>query len=94
MELEITKSQRKKIYIQLANEFFVTQDFGVCCSISDIIWHKYKKLIISQDVTEYFVEFGLFKPDDCGFFWWDDKDYLSRVNALLLCAEMCNDKTN
>lgn len=40
---------------------------------------------------ELFPEFFLFKPDrNESIGWWYMSDKESRINALLLCSEMCN----
>lgn len=77
--------ERKKVYTYAAED--ILKYDGMCCCLS-ILMNAVRNS--SMSLEEEYVEFMLFKPDHNEAFWWDKGDDESRVFALLLSAEMCN----
>lgn len=65
---------------------------GVCCNaISIALGYNTRKQ--ESYLIEILPEFGMLKPDvyfNNSGIWWERNDCI-RMNALLLCAEMCKD---
>lgn len=82
--MELTKKERKQTYLKVANEL-LTHNCFVCVRLAHLA---------GTDVNYEFEEFSLFEPDrkerEGAVAWWYITDRESRINALLLCAEMCN----
>lgn len=92
-------SERKKLYLTVADR--ISNDIGdgfICGNIAEV--HKFDGMTFLYEAgCGQLPEFDLFQPtaDNKAEFlghritWFDTQD--ERVNVLLLCAEMCNDKT-
>lgn len=82
--MELTKKQRREIYLKAAERVFKhrrNSDGRHLC-----YWLAYMGNTAWIDAAEDFPEFALFKPE-----WWEWNDFESRIICMLLCAEMCND---
>jgi hypothetical protein len=86
--MEYTKKQRREIYLDTADIILKRESFFICCALDTAA--KIKTTASEQRLM--FEEFFLFQPETTeGLGWWRIVDCESRINALLLCAEMCND---
>jgi hypothetical protein len=90
--MKYTKKERKEIYLKAAG-LVAERKFAFGCIVLDEVIKEstivsYQKIILP--------EFFIFEPTKeeksyIFFGWWAVNDRETRINALLLCAEMCND---
>ena len=88
--MELTKKERKKVYLKAAKFFIKKKDIGRgCTGFCDFIGDLPDKYWNCKSYTEY----QLFKPRKFNLYWFkhDKENMNARINALLLAAEMCND---
>lgn len=100
--MEYTKGERREIYLKAAE--LIKQETFCCHAIKAVTGIEIDEtchiggMVDRQNVfiQKYFPEFFLFKPtgeeiEYKAIYSWHFNGGSARVNALLLCAEMCND---
>ncbi len=89
MKPKLTNEEKAKIYLDLAEYVFDTNEFWICVDFLNIAEERFGKLNVKLE--NIFSEWWMFKPEDkLGASWFvGENRTLDRVNALLLCHEMC-----
>lgn len=84
---KLTKTQRRKVYLEVAKDLFVIHEF-LCIALED------------YGNMDDFIEFNLFNPRNPRFKVWfgvgngiytEEDKRNARIICMLLCYEMCND---
>lgn len=90
---KISKNKRKKLYLDAYDMIDSGEECRICCSLkrSSVIVKDFDS---GEDMFDYFMnlfpEFSLFKPEKYTD-WWDwDTEY--RLNILLFCYHIANNK--
>jgi hypothetical protein len=82
--MKYTKAQRRDIYLEAAESIFYGRNWFCCPAVSSTAFRLFKDSFYTEKD-----ELMMFRPYNYEFTWWDPDDKQSRLNALLLCAEMC-----
>jgi hypothetical protein len=93
MEKKYTPKQRSAIYLKAA-EIIENNNDDICCGAIQRAEGNTGFFVNTERILKSYPEFKLFKPWKIPFHgrWFADGDRDSRINCLLLAAEMTKDK--